>query len=365
MRSVLPRAAALAVGLVPAALALQSTPAHAEDGELKKRLSLTFTSGIRPDMAQLGGTITQDGTVGTADSTIANALYATSNAFMSDRDNLTIWDGSNTTEADFRLMGQEPTVGGAMLGIELGARARYELDDVVNFPMYVSLGFHHTSKMSGGEQSRMLGDVGTTNQTVNTLFLLNGLDPADYDGGVMTNEYDASWTEIPLSVGIKVKAKKKPFTFAYGQFGVSQFAGGFSVSMNMDQNYVNALASHWDSDTNQVVNYANHEDDEGNQYTIGPIDDTVEFKLSGMGLNYGLGVQAGTKAGIAFFAELNSSGTSQVVYGSNMKDDTRKLLTATSSDVLPRADENWFNRLAFPVVTTGASFRTGVTYYFF
>ncbi len=340
--------------LLSSALLFVSAPAFAEDGELKKRLSLTLTGGVRPDMAQLGGTITQDGTVGTADQTIANALYATTNAFMSDRDSMTIWDGSNSTDADFRLMGGAPEVGGAMLGMEIGGRARYELDDLINFPLFVSAGLHSTSKISGGEQSRTLGDVGSTNDTVGALFALNGLDPADYDGGVMSNEYDASWVEIPFSVGFKVKAKKKPYTFAYGQLGMSYFSGGFSVAMDIDENYANALASHWDPETNLVTNYS-----------PGAVSDTIEFNLSGMGLNYGMGVQAGTKAGIALFAELNSSGTSQVVYGSAMKTETRALLTATSSGTLPQADETWFNRLAFPVVTTGASFRTGVTYYFF
>lgn len=352
--------------LIATALLVYSAPSFAEEGELKKRLSITLSGGIRPDMAQLGSTITQDGTVDTNENTVANFLYGTSKAFMSDRDSMTIWDGSNTTDSTFKLMGAEPEVGGSMLGIELGGKARYELDDVINFPLFVSAGFAYSRKMSGGEQSRTLGDVATNNSTVNTLFLLQGVDPADYDGGVMSNEYDAKWTEIPISIGFKVKAKQKPYTFAYGQFGASYFSGGFNVSMDMDQNYVNALATHIDFDNNYAItNYANYEDDDGVQHTIGPVSDSIDFKLNGVGLNYGVGVQAGTKSGIAFFCELNSSGTSQVVYGSTMKDDTRKLLTATSSGTLPQADETWFNRLAFPVVTTGASFRTGVSYYFF
>ena len=226
-----------------AATALFSAPAFADDDK-PKRLSIDISAGVRPDMAQLGATITQDGTVDTADSTVANLLYSTDKAFMSDRNNMTIWDASQATDSTFKLMGAKPGVGGAMLGMELGARARYELDDVIDFPLYVQAGFHYTSKISGGEQSRTLGDVSQNNDTVSALFTLNGLDPADYDGGVMKNEYDASWVEIPFTLGVKAGFPKKPYTHAYGGLGLSNFSGGFSVAMDVDQNYSPALATH-------------------------------------------------------------------------------------------------------------------------
>ena len=336
-----------------AATALFSAPAFADDDK-PKRLSIDISAGVRPDMAQLGATITQDGTVDTADSTVANLLYSTDKAFMSDRNNMTIWDASQATDSTFKLMGAKPGVGGAMLGMELGARARYELDDVIDFPLYVQAGFHYTSKISGGEQSRTLGDVSQNNDTVSALFTLNGLDPADYDGGVMKNEYDASWVEIPFTLGVKAGFPKKPYTHAYGGLGLSYFSGGFSVAMDVDENYSRALATHVDTSTFSATDYS-----------PGAVKDTIEFKTSGMGLNYGLGVQAGIKRGVAFFFEYNGSGTAETVYSSNMKAETRQLLTATSSETLATVEPEWFNRIAFPVVVTGASFRTGVRYYFF
>ena len=45
--------------------------------------------------------------------------------------------------------------------------------------------------------------------------------------------------------------------------------------------------------------------------------------------------------------------------------DSGQLLTATSSESLYSQDPEWFKRLSFPVVTSGARVRAGVRYYFF
>ena len=39
--------------------------------------------------------------------------------------------------------------------------------------------------------------------------------------------------------------------------------------------------------------------------------------------------------------------------------------TATSSEAIAQSDPEWFDKLAFPVLATGASFRTGMRFSFF
>ena len=334
---------------------LLSAPAMAGDDDGKiKRLSIDFTAGIRPDMAGLGATISQDGTIDTADSTLANTFFSTDKALMSDQTNATLWYNSNETESIFNVLGAEPALGGSMLGIELGSRLRYELDDVIKFPLFVQSGFHYSQRMSGGYQERTLGDI-TTNDEFALLFAINQMDPLEYSGGTMITQYDASWIEVPLSLGIKVPMKRK-YTFAYGSFGASYFSGGFSVMMDVDEAYANVLSTHIDLDAEVPVM---------TNYSPGAVKDTVSFDMSGIGLNYGLGVQAGMKNGLTFFAELNSSGAAKTVYSSDMKTETKQILTATSSESIAQTDPEWFDKLAFPVLTTGASFRTGMRFYFF
>ncbi|MFT5680519.1 MAG: hypothetical protein ACI8RZ_001425 [Myxococcota bacterium] len=329
-----------------------SAPALADDKP--KRLSIDFTGGIRPDMAGLGSTISKDGTLDTADSTVASTFYSTDKALMSDQSNGTLWGNSNDTESIFKVMGQAPEYGGSMLGIELGSRIRYELDDVVNFPLFIQSGIHFSQRISGGYQSRTLGDIAEADE-LSLLFAINQLDPADYSGGTMINQYDASWLEVPVTLGIKVPLKK-PYTFAYGSFGASYFSGGFSVEMDVDEVYANVLATHIDLDADVPTMTS---------YSPGAVSDTISFNMSGIGLNYGLGVQAGIRKGVAFFAELNSSGAAKTVYGTEMKTETKQLLTALSSESLAQSDPEWFDTLAFPVLATGASFRTGIRVYFF
>ena len=124
--------------------------------------------------------------------------------------------------------------------------------------------------------------------------------------------------------------------------------------MDIDEKYANALATHIDAETFTVTNLS-----------PGAVKDTIAFVNSGIGLNYGIGVQVGSKSGTAVFVEYNGSGTSGTVYSNEFKKETAELLTATSSQSLHDADSDWFKKLAFPAVTTGASVRIGVRYYLF
>ena len=326
----------------------------AADDDKPRRLSIEVSTGIRPDMAGLGSTILQDGTVDTADSTMANLLYSTGTAFMSDQENYTIWHNSQDTESTFNLMGAEPVSTGAMLGGELGARLRYELDDLIRFPMFLQAGAHYTQRVSGGYQERVFGDVAQQNATVAALLALNSENPEDYIGGKMTSQYDASWLEIPISIGFKVPAPRRQYTYAYGSLGMSYMSGGFSVGFDADEKYTNVLATHIDAENFAI-----------NNLSPGAVSDEIFFNIKSWGLNYGLGVQAGLKSGMAFFFEMNASGGAATVYGSDMKAESKQLLTAVSSEALATEDPEWFDKLAYPVLATGASFRTGLKYYFF
>ncbi len=338
-------------------VALSLIPAAAAGDDKVKRFSVDLSAGVRPDMASLGDTIVQDGTIDTGASTIANLLYSTDKALMSDRNNMILWYNTENTDSDYVLMGAEPVLGGALLGLELGGRLRYELDDVINFPLFVQTGFYYSLSVSGGYQERVLGDAAALNPDIVGVLALNGLDADDYVGGKMITDYSAAWYEIPFSLGIKVPVKRD-YTFGYGTIGASYFRGGFSVGMDIDEKYANALATQVDLDSGEAIPPVTN-------LSPGAVKDTVSFTNSGVGLNYGLGVQVGMKNGTAFFVEFNGSGTSGTAYSSAMKKETSQLLTATSSATLAGADDDWFKKLAFPVVTTGATARIGVRYYIF
>ncbi len=328
--------------------------AHAQDKP--KRFSLEFSVGPRSDMAGLGRTITIDGTADTAETTLANAVYSIDKAVMSDQRNLLIWHNSDSTNSAFRLLGEEPEVGGAMLGISFGGSARYDLVDFTKVPLYVRAGFYYSTRVLGGHQTRVLGDAAMRSNDIANLLMANGHDPADYIGGTMVSDYGASWIEVPVSIGIALPLRKNdPYTQVYGGFGLSFFRGGFEVEIEIDERYANVLGTHIDTEALTVTNYS-----------PGAVKDDIDFTLAGMGLNWSLGAQAtlGVK-GLVAFMELNASGTSGTVYSQALSPNNQRLFTAATSETLANEDPQWFKRLAYTVVTAGPLMRTGIRYYFF
>ena len=336
-----------------ALISLAASPALAGDDD-PKRFSIGFSTGIRPDMAGLGSTIVQDGTVDTADTTFASVAYSTNKFLMSDRDNMTLGHNSEGTDSVFNVQKNDATVGGSMLGLEFGGDLRYELDDVINWPLFIDAGFYYTNKMSGGVQSRTLGDLAEQSETVALIAALNGIDPADYSQGTMATTWDASWWEIPISVGMKVPIK--PHWFVYGNAGVSIFKGGFDITVDIDEKYANVLATHVDASAGTVTDLS----------PDGGVQDTISFRTGAVGLNYGVGTQVNIKKTFAVFFELNSSGAAKTVYNSNeMKSESKQLFTALSSQSLAESDPEWFDKLAYPVLMQGASARIGFRAYLF
>ena len=190
----------------------------AEDDDTPKRFSLSLSGGIRPDMAGLGSTIIQDGTVDIADSSFIKQVYSTNKALMSDRDNMTLKANSDNTDSIYNVL-SDYKAGGSLLGGEIGGDVRYELDEV-GLPLFLKAGFYYTGKISGGEQSRTLGNLPENNDDIGLLLTVYGHDVNDYVGGTMITNWSAAWTEIPISVGVKAETNR-PLTMAYGYAGAS------------------------------------------------------------------------------------------------------------------------------------------------
>ena len=330
------------------------------DDEAPKRFSLSLSGGIRPDMAALGSTIVQDGSVDIADSSFINQVYSTSKALMSDRDNMTLKDNSDRTDSVYNLL-SDYKAGGSILGAELGGDVRYELDEV-GLPLFVKTGFYYTSRMSGGEQSRTLGDVPSQYDDLKNLIGASGYDVDDFVGGTMATSWTAAWTEIPISVGVKAEARR-PLTMAYGYAGISIMSGGFDIGIDLDEKYARAVTTHFiENPEGALIPYRLLDQ------SPGAVKDTIKFRTTAMGLNYGAGVQAGLSRRVAVFVELNSSGAAATVYSEGLSPKTQQLLTSLSSSTLADengGDPNWFRNLAYPVVMQGASGRIGVRAYLF
>jgi hypothetical protein len=341
-----------------------SGTAQAEEAK-PTRFSLGLGVGIRPDMAQLGTTIVQDGTVDVADSSLAG-YYSTDKFLMSDRNNMTLQANSEGTSSIFNMQ-SDYQAGGSMLGLEKGGDLRYELDDVIKFPLFISAGFYHTGKLSGGEQSRTMGDVvpNLPDLYINVIENITGNSAEDYAGGTMKTTWNASWWEIPISLGMKVPIK--PHWFVYGKAGVSIFNGGFDITVDIDEKYANVLGTHVDAAALEGADLS----------PDGGVQDTISFRTGAVGLNYGLGTQVNIRKRFAVYFELNASGAAKTVYGSETKDETKQLFTALSSDLIAggsgeegdatyiQGDSTWFDQLAYPVVMQGASGRFGMRVYFF
>lgn len=320
-----------------------------------KRFSFGLNVGLKGNQANLGDTITKDGTLDTASSTVANTFYNTKQAIMADRTNAILKYNSGNTGAAYNMLSAY-TEGGALTGIDFGGQGQYDLDDLISLPLFVRAAFNYQMTLAGGSQSRTLGDVSTANPTASALLTANGLTPADYAGGTMTTKFSSSSMEIPISIGWNARISDK--TKVYIGVGASWFNGGWDLAYTVDEKYANALATHVNTSTLTATNYWKNAGG-------GSVDDTVKFRVSGIGVNYFLGIEQMITDNLAAFAEIYASGMAKVSYSSEMSAKTQKLFTALSSETLAQQDSQWFKRLAFPVVLGGASIKVGVKYYLF
>ena len=331
-----------------------TSTAKGDSGKVK-RFSFGVNMGLKGNQANLGDTITKDGSVDTASSTVANTFYSTKKAIMSDRDNAAIKYNSGNTAAPFNQLASF-TEGGPLTGLDFGAQGQYDLDDILHLPLFVRAAFNYQLTMGGGSQSRTLGDVSTANPSASALLISNGLTPSDYSGGTMTSKFSSNQIEIPISVGFNARISEK--TKVYFGFGASYFYGGWDVKLNIDEKYANALATHVNTTNLTATNY-------WKAAGGGAIDETLSFRTSGLGVNYFMGIEQMLTGNLAGFAEIYASGFAKLSYSTQLSDKGQKLFTAMSSETLAQQDPNWFKRLAFPVVLGGASIKIGVKYYLF
>lgn len=314
-----------------------------------KRLSVGVNLGLKSDMAALGATITKDGTIDVGETTVANSFYGTNQWFMSDRDNKLQKYNSDNTASPLNTI-SDYKEGGAMTGLDIGVDARYDLDDILGLPLFARGGFNYVMKIGGGTQERTLGNTLTNSSDGQALLAANSMSDV-FSGGVMKSTWNASWMYIPVSVGLNARISEK--SLVYFGAGVSWFNGGWSVDMDLDQKYVNALTTYYDSSTNTLSTLSG----------AGPVSQTVEFKASGLGVNYFLGVETFIADSIAVFGEMNASGYAATSFSNKASSTTSKVFTRATSKGASDQDTEFIKRLSYPVVMGGATIKIGTRYY--
>ena len=306
--------------------------------------------GVLPDMAGLGSGITQEGNIAIGESSLAR-FFSTDHLLMSDQQNQTVWHNSSETDSVFRLMSEAPQSSGALLGGELGGRIRWETI-AGGLPIFFQGGAYVSTRISGGEQSRTFGTLTQESAQLAAILEVSGESAADYSNGHLSSQYDASWVEIPISIGLR-SPDIRPHSFVYGSLGLSLMMGGHTISIDADESYTNVLASHIDTDTLTLTNHS-----------PGAISEQIAFTARGVGFNYGLGVQAGVAQRTALFCETNRSEMSRIATGSGLSASGQQLLTALTDPERAESEDTWFTTIAQSVSLHGASIRIGLRYYF-
>lgn len=321
--------------------------AGAQSASGNKRLSVGLNLGLKSDMANLGATITKDGTIDIGDDTIANSFYGTSQFFVADRDNQLQKYNSENTASDLSTVADYET-GGAMTGLDTGLDVQYDLDDIFGLPLFARTGFNYVFKVGGGSQSRTLGDT-LSGGSGAALLTSNGLTD-EYSGGVFKSDWNASWMYVPVSIGLNARISEKHIVYFGG--GVSWFSGGWSVGLDMDQKYVNAITHYYNSDTSSI-----------DTFSADPVSETIEFKADGIGIHYFIGLESFITDSIAIFGEVNASGYAETAYSGKASDNTIKVFTRATSKGASDQDNQFVKRLAYPVVMGGATVKIGARYY--
>lgn len=326
--------------------------------EPAKRFSVAVSAGLKGNLADLGGTITKDGTIDTGSHTLAKQVYSTSKVIMSDRDNFAIKHNSASTGSAFNLL-KDTKAGNPLTGLDLGINTQYDLDDILGgIPLFTRVGFQYMLHISGGSMSRTLGDATVQNTVLGALLLTQtGKPGSEYAGGTMKTEFSAGWMEIPVSIGFNARLNNNQ-TKLYAGVGASWFYGGWDVKLDIDEKYANVLGTSVNLSAGTATNY-------WAQAGGGSLSETVKFRASGLSVHYFTGLEQMLAGDLAAFIEVYASGYVQTVYSSELSDKAQKLLTMTSSDSLYNYDSNWFKRLAFPVVLGGASIKVGARYFLF
>jgi hypothetical protein len=325
-------------------------PPPPEPKEEPRSLAIGVYTGFRPDLSELGNSIVKDGTTNLTAGNILNAFGGTTHLIQADKDDEALYRASQSTNSAYKFLSEQKSAG-ALMGLTLGLDLKYDFNDRQHLPFFVKVGVDYTFKIMGGTQERTLGSaIDTATPFGPTIKELTG----GTEGGRMKTVFDASWVEVPLSVGMSVTLPGGHRIYA--GFGVSYFNGGFSTDFDMNAKYVTAATTF--TDGNKI--YAPLERN--------ALQRKVSFNYSGVGPNFLLGAEGKLGRG-ALFLEWVGAGATDTVYSNELSEAGQRFFTAVSSSpaggvIAPyNADPSLFKRIAFPVVLGGLYFRLGYRFY--
>ena len=302
-------------------------------------------------MALLGDTLMKDGTLELSSSSALRALGGTKNILQSGKDDAVLVHNAQSTNSAYHFLERERTTG-PLMGLTLGTEVKLELQKLLRLPVFVRLGAEYTFRISGGKHERVLGSA------IENATPLGGAvrdATGGVTGGSMTYAFDASWLELPLTIGLSIPVEGGHRV--YGGFGPSYYRGGFSVDLDMDERYVRAATTLVDGNTvyGPLVRDAIHE--------------KATFAWAGLGFNYVLGLEARVGERNALFFEYAATGGGDTRLSSEPSAAAQRFLTAVNSGVsggvvVPAtSDDRFLKRIAYPVVLGGGFFRIGYRFY--
>ncbi len=322
---------------------------YAQEGGKKKSFSVGITLGMVSDLAGLGATIIDDGTLDTAGGSLANAT-GTDKLIMADKSDAVLLSNSNNTNAVPLQFLSDFSEAGPMMGLSIGGYVMYDFLSLADLPFFARLGFDYVAQVGGGEHGRTLGAGINQYAQAAGYALPTAAAGGTYTGAWMTYSFTSSWLEIPLTVGICLPVGK--YGKVYGGLGISYFNGGWALEVDMSDSYAQYITVF----------------DDGAQALVTSFDKTkVEFKVSQISFNFVLGAEVNVAYGIAVTFEYWGSGAAQTVYSkAAFTDNASKTMTAAlSGGDVAGYDTNWFKQFAYPVVLGSSYFKFGVKYYIF
>jgi len=315
------------------ALALVITAVFSVNAFAKNGLSVGLGFGIKGDMNQLGGTITDDGLDGGEAQLLWGAAIIDEKTLLS-LEKATIIGGNPTGSPVIDSV----DTNGAMSGLDFALDVRY---DILN-RFFAKVGFNYTMKIAGGESSWKYTAAGAVAVSSGIALEAAGGDPVNnsvifnaVNGNIFANVlgYKASQTwessawAIPIVLGINIPVLNGKANIWAG-IGVAVTYGKWSVQIET----LDCLFG---------------------EYSPGTAADTstekVEFSFLGVAPMYTLGLDAEVAMGIHVFLEW------EVVLGMGYS-DVQSVNTTVGQSALG------LNSITYPVVTGGQIMRIGVRY---
>ncbi|MCP4131672.1 MAG: hypothetical protein GY754_11900 [bacterium] len=229
----------------------------------KQGLSVGFGAGLMGDCGDLGKTILDDGLTidslaGAADHSVdaagTNILVMDKVIFIPDEQALTDQSKAGTIT--------DLSTGGVMMGLDLGLQIRYDLSY-----FFVRTGFNYTMKVYGGETS----------------WKKSGVD--------QEQEWSYTHWSIPVTLGINIPVLEGKVNMYLGATA-AYMSGGFDIKLK--RTYLDSA-----SGQNGALLTAG-------LTALGSLDETGEFRTSGIAFGYVLGVDAEVVEDVSLFIEIES-----------------------------------------------------------